>query len=173
MVCDRCIAAVRAELIKLHLTPLQITLGEALISEETPGEEVISALDKVLLKLGFERIDDPKILLVEKVKTIVVETIHHTSEETQRHNWSDIIAKQVHYDYKYLSKLFSSEEGITIENFIIRQKIEKVKELIRKGELTFSEIAWRLGYSSAAHLSSQFKKVTGMTPSEFKKPEHS
>ena len=123
----------------------------------------------VLERLGFERIDDRKARLIESVKSKIIQMIHHSDKVNMKFNWSDVLAEELHYEYNYLSNLFSSVEGITLEQYIIRQKIEKVKELLFYDELSLSEIADRLDYSSVAHLSSQFKKVTGFTPSELKK----
>lgn len=167
MVCPRCVAAVKHILGEEGLNPKNISLGEVnLIEDELPKEKMVS-LDEKLLKAGFERIDDKKSRLIEKIKNIVVEKVHYTSGQLNL-NWSDIITDSLPYDYKYLSNLFSSVEGITIEQYIIRQKVEKAKEFILYDELNLSEISYRLGYSSIAHFSSQFKKVTGMTPSAFK-----
>ncbi len=156
------------ELEKLGLEAEQITLGEVTLKEE-PSVANLLALDQVLVKLGFERIDDRKARLIESIKKLVIEEIHHKSQRTKKLNWSALLADQIHYEYNYLSSLFSAVEGITLEQYIIQQKIEKVKELLFYDELTLSQIADRLDYSSVAHLSAQFKKVTGMTPSELKK----
>ena len=121
-----------------------------------------------LASLGFEVLDDNRKRLIEKIKNLIVEQVHHT-EIDEKHNFSDILSKKLNKDYSYLSGLFSEVEGITIEKYIINQKIEKVKELIIYDELNLSEIAFKLGYSSIAHLSAQFKKVTGLTPTHFKR----
>jgi AraC family transcriptional regulator len=169
MVCDRCISAVRQELDKHGLHPERITLGEVQLKEETLSENQQRALDEGLLQLGFERIDDRKGRMIESIKNKVIEMIHRSDKVQVRSNWSTVLAEELHHDYSYLSTLFSGIEGITLEQYIIRQKIEKVKELLLYDELTLSEIAYRLGYSSVAHLSGQFKKVTGYTPSALKK----
>lgn len=169
MVCQRCIMAVRAEAEKLGITPIDIQLGEMTIHQPSVKPDTLDTLKNSLHKLGFEIIDDKRSRLVERVKTIVIERIHHTADGEARNNWSDLIASGLHYEYNYISNLFSSVEGITIEQFIIRQKIEKVKELLFYDELTLSEIAYRMGYSSGAYLTNQFKKVTGMTPGLFRK----
>jgi AraC family transcriptional regulator len=168
MVCDRCKLVVKQELDKLGLSPERVTLGEVII----PGEitpDVQKKLDTALLDLGFERIDDRKARLIESIKNTVIELIHRADPANRKFNWSDILSDRLHYEYNYLSNLFSSVEGITLEQYIIRQKIEKVKELLFYDELTLSEIAHKMGYSSVAHLSGQFKKITGFTPSELKK----
>jgi AraC-like DNA-binding protein len=118
---------------------------------------------------GFELIDDKKGQLIDDIKTIIIELIHYQREIDEHINFSDYISKEVGYDYSYLSNLFSIVEGTTIEKYIIHQKIEKAKELLVYDELTLSEISWQPGYSSVQHLSRQFKKTTGLTPSHFKK----
>lgn len=168
MVCDRCKLVVKQELEKLHLNPEKVALGEVAVSGEIQTE-ILDQLDKNLLSLGFERIDDRKARLIENIKKVVIELIHYGDPGNRKFNWSDILSDRLHYDYNYLSNLFSSVEGITLEQYIIRQKIEKVKELLLYDELTLSEIAHKLGYSSVAHLSGQFKKITGLTPSDMKK----
>lgn len=169
MVCNRCIVAVKLELEQQGLHPEKVTLGEATIKEDHLSEAQQDQLDAALVNLGFERIDDRKGRLVEAIKKLVIQKIHHTNKVDLKLNWSSVLADELHYDYNYLSNLFSSMEGITLEQYIIRQKIERVKELLFYDELNLSEIADRLGYSSVAHLSSQFKKITGLTPSELKK----
>lgn len=168
MVCDRCIMVVTQQLEKLGLVPQKVELGEVTV-QGSITQDVQKQLDDALLSLGFERIDDRKARLIENIKKIVIELIHYGDPKNRKFNWSDILADRLHYDYNYLSNLFSSVEGITLEQYIIRQKIEKVKELLFYDELNLSEIAHKLGYSSVAHLSGQFKKVTGFTPSELKK----
>lgn len=168
MVCDRCKMVVRQEIEKLGLQPERVDLGEVEISGDIP-EDIQKQLDGTLLSLGFERIDDRKARLIENIKNKVIDMIHHTDHVNLKYNWSAILSEALHYEYNYLSSLFSSVEGITLEQYIIRQKIEKVKELLFYDELNLSEIAHKLGYSSVAHLSGQFKKVTGFTPSELKK----
>lgn len=168
MVCDRCKLVVKQELEKLNLNPESVTLGEVTVSGEL-SPEVQKQLDTALLSLGFERIDDRKARLIESIKNAVIELIHRGDPGNRKFNWSVILSDRLHYEYNYLSNLFSSVEGITLEQYIIRQKIEKVKELLFYDELTLSEIAHKLGYSSVAHLSGQFKKVTGFAPSDLKK----
>lgn len=169
MVCNRCIAAVKQELEHQGLHPEVVSLGEATIAEQQLSDEQQTSLDAALVRLGFERIDDRKGRLIEAIKKSIIQKIHHTNKIDLKLNWSTVLAEEMHYEYNYLSNLFSSMEGITLEQYIIRQKIEKVKELLFYDELTLSEIADRLGYSSVAHLSNQFKKVTGLTPSEMKR----
>jgi AraC-like DNA-binding protein len=159
---------VKGEFEKLGLHPVHTGLGEVLIEEDRIAPETLALLESRLEQLGFEIIDDKRSRIIEKIRTIIIEAIHHNSSPEKKYNWSTMLSDELHYDYNYLSSLFSSVEGITIEQFIIRQKIEKVKEFIVYDELTLSEIADRLGYSSVAHLGNQFKKVTGLTPSEFR-----
>lgn len=172
MVCQRCIAAVKQEFNKVGLEPAGLTLGEVDLTEP-PSDEQLHQLDAGLNALGFERIDDRKARIIEAVKNKIIQLIHHSKEIDRKHNWSTILAEHAHYEYNYLSNLFSSVEGVTLEQYIIRQKIEKAKELLFYDELNLSEIASQLGYSSVAHLSAQFKKVTGMTPSALKKNRQS
>ncbi len=166
MVCNRCILVVKQELEKLSIKSCKVTLGEVETKAELPKEKA-EQLSKNLAALGFELLDNNKQQLIEKIKNIVIKQVHH-NEEDNHHNFSEILSKTLHKDYSYLSSLFSEVEGITIEKYIINQKIERVKELIIYDELSLSEIAYKLGYSSVAHLSNQFKKVTGLTPSHFK-----
>lgn len=168
MVCNRCIWAVQRELKKLGLKPLKVTLGEALV-EGTLDEEILHQIDKNLHNIGFELIDDKKSRLIESIRTEVISYIHYDPELVGNINFSDYLSQKLGYDYSYLSSLFSSVEGITIEKYIILQRIEKVKELLIYNELTLSEIAYRTGYSSVQHLSNQFRKIIGMSPSMFKK----
>jgi AraC-like DNA-binding protein len=166
MVCPRCIAAVQQLLAEMHLQPLSVTLGEAKTAAEPKGEQ-LALLREKLNTLGFELLDDSKDLLVERIKAIIIKHIHHTDSGAVV--FSELLTSELHKDYSGLSKLFSAHEGITIEHFIILQKTEKVKELLQYNQLTLSEIAHRLGYSSVAHLSAQFRKVTGITPTHFRK----
>jgi AraC family transcriptional regulator len=169
MVCNRCVMVVQQELEKLDLHPEKISLGEVVLKEEKLSPETLTHLDASLMALGFERIDDRKSRLIESIKKTVIELIHHANPGDRKFNWSTLLSEALHYEYNYLSTLFSSVEGITLEQYIIRQKIERAKELLFYDELSLSEIASQLGYSNVAHLSSQFKKVTGLTPSELKK----
>ncbi|WP_207493762.1 helix-turn-helix domain-containing protein [Aridibaculum aurantiacum] len=167
MVCNRCINVVEQELQKLQIGSCKVTLGEVETSEVLPKEK-IEQLEKNLQVYGFELLDNSKQQLIEKIKNIIIQQVHY-KQDGNNLNFSDILSKSLHKDYSYLSSLFSEVEGITIEKYLINQKIEKVKELIIYDELSLSEIAYQLGYSSIAHLSSQFKKVTGLTPTHFKK----
>jgi len=169
MVCNRCIMVVKQEFEKQGLHPETISLGEVNIKEQQLSAAQLETLDTALKTLGFERIDDRKARLIESIKNKIIQTIHHNDKVNLKVNWSSVLSDEMHYEYNYLSNLFSSVEGITLEQYIIRQKIEKVKELLFYDEYTLSEIADRLGYSSVAHLSGQFKKITGFTPSELKK----
>ncbi|WP_337872326.1 AraC family transcriptional regulator [Ignavibacterium sp.] len=167
MVCNRCIKVVKEELEKLGYRVHSIILGEATIQTENKLE--FDLINKVLNENGFELIDSRHSRIIEKIKIIVIETIRDMSEgKLEEVSFTDCLQDNLNLSYQYLSTLFSSSEGITIEKFIILQKIEKVKELIVYDELSLSEIAYRLGYSSVQHLSSQFKKITGLTPSHFK-----
>lgn len=168
MVCTRCIKVVKDELEKLNIDIETIELGHVSVSS-TLDTTQLSEIRSVLHQNGFELIDDKKSQLIDRIKTLIIERIHHGKEMPETTNCSDIITSAIGYDYSYLSHLFSSAEGITIEKYIINQKIEKAKELLIYNELTLSEIAYQLGYSSVQHLSGQFKKITGLTPSAFKK----
>ena len=166
MVCERCKTAVLGVLEKQNLKVLNIQLGEVEIKEELlPGK--LKILDDSLRALGFEIIDDRKSQLIEKIKNHIIELIHY-NEENIKVNISLYISTHLHYDYNYLSNLFSEVEGITIEKYFIAQKIEKVKELLKYEELNLSQIADKLGYSSVSYLSNQFKKQTGLSPSFYK-----
>ncbi|NOX85038.1 MAG: helix-turn-helix transcriptional regulator [Chlorobi bacterium] len=168
MVCNRCIWAVQRELKKLGLKPMKVVLGEAVVDGEI-DEEMTRQIDQNLHKIGFELIDDKKSRLIESIRTEVINYIHYDPERVGNINFSDHLSEKLGYDYSYLSSLFSVVEGITIEKYIILQRIEKVKELLIYDELTLSEIAYRTGYSSVQHLSNQFRKVIGMNPSAFKR----
>ena len=169
MVCNRCVMVVKQELERQGLHPEKISLGEVTIKEDNLTDTQQDKLNSALITLGFERIDDRKARLIEAIKNKIINMIHHTDKVDTKFNWSSVLSEEMHYEYNYLSNLFSSVEGITLEQYIIRQKIEKVKELLFYDELNLSEISNKLGYSSVAHLSGQFKKVTGFTPSEMKK----
>ncbi len=157
---------VKDELIKFGVYPTSVELGEIEIKEELNNEKK-THLNKVLQSFGFELIDDKKSRLIEKIKNTIVELVHY-SEDQLKTKFSEHISKKLHHDYNYMSNLFSEVEGITIEKYLISQKIEKIKELLKYDELSLSEIADRLGYSSVAYLSNQFKKQTGLTPSFYK-----
>jgi len=167
MVCPRCIDTVNQILSDLNMDVNSIKLGEVVISNSIDNNRK-EELKMLLADRGFELLEDGKSRIISKIKAIIVEQIHYSSEELKV-NFSTLLADQLHHDYSYLSRLFSSVEGITIEKFILSQKIEKVKELLFYDEMTLSEIAFQMNYSSTAHLSGQFKKETGMTTSEFKK----
>jgi AraC-like DNA-binding protein len=167
MVCNRCILVVQQELQKLNIDYSKVTLGEVEVADQIPNEK-LKQLGENLASLGFELLDNARQQLIEKIKNIIIQQVHY-NDELNLHNYSEILSKSLHKDYSYLSSLFSDVENITIEKYIINQKIERVKELIIYDELNLSEIAYKLGYSSVAHLSNQFKKVTGLTPSHFKK----
>ncbi len=166
MVCDRCIMVVQNELEKLGLDAKNIKLGEVILSKEITSLEKEN-LSKTLKPLGFEVIDDKKGRIIEKIKNIIIDLVHHQDSDVKT-NLSDVLSDKLHHDYNYLSNLFSEVEGTTIEKYFIAQKVEKVKELLVYDELSLSEIANRLNYSSVAYLSNQFKKVTRLTPSHFK-----
>ena len=166
MVCNRCIMVVQNELDKLDFDVKSIKLGEVILEKEPTAEEK-NNLDKALISLGFELIDDKKSRIIEQIKNIIIELVHHQDNDIKT-NLSDVLSSQLNHEYNYLSNLFSEVEGTTIEKYFIVQKIEKVKELLVYDELSLSEIAFRLNYSSVAYLSNQFKKVTGLTPSYFK-----
>ena len=166
MVCGRCKMVVKDELVKFGLHPTSVELGVVEISDELNNVQK-DELNTVLQSFGFELIDDRKSVLIEKIKSDIVGLVHY-SEDQLKVKFSEYISKKLHHDYTYLSSLFSEVEGITIEKYIINQRIEKVKEMITYDQLSLSEIAYKLGYSSVAHLSNQFKKVTGLTPSHFK-----
>ena len=167
MVCIRCKMVVKSELERLGIRWESVDLGEAIVKDPVSPEQ-LRELNSGLLKSGLELMDDKKSQLIEKMKTIVIEQIHY-SEEPLAVNFSDFLSSKLNYDYTYLSNLFTLTQGMTLEHYIIAHKIEKVKELLVYQELTISEIAFKMNYSSAAHLSKQFKKVTGLTASEFKK----
>jgi len=167
MVCNRCIMVVQNELDKLGLPAISVKLGE-IIFEKEPAFEEKKHLAEALSALGFEMIDDKKSRIIEKIKNTIIELVHHQDNEAKT-NLSDILSTALHHDYNYLSNLFSEVEGTTIEKYFIAQKIERVKELLVYDELSLSEIAFQLNYSSVAYLSNQFKKTTGLTPSHFKK----
>ena len=167
MVCPRCIMAVRKIFQELNYPPAEVTLGEVETIEPVSPEKLLVLREK-LTGFGFELIDDTKSQLIEKIKTLVIELIRYKNEEDIKVNYSAYIESKLNKDYNYLSKLFSDVTGVTIEKYIINQKIERVKELLVYDELSLSEIAWELGYSSVSALSAQFKKITGLTPKHFK-----
>ena len=166
MVCNRCIMVVKSELEKMGYTPLQVELGEATLSKEISDEEKLK-IASMLQGLGFSIIDDKKSRLIERIKTLIIELVHQQNNQLKS-NLSDYLSNRLNHDYTHMTNLFSEVEGTTIEKFFIAQRIEKVKELLVYDELTLSEIAYLMNYSSVSHLSNQFKKVTGLTPSHFK-----
>ena len=168
MVCNRCIRVITEDLEKLGIAIESIELGKVVISGDV-SEEELRQIEKALLSSGFELINDRQHQIIDQVKTIIIEYIHHDKFKPEHINLSDFLEQQVSVNYFSLSKLFSSVEGITIEKYAILQKIERVKELLVYNELSLGEIAFDLGYSSVAHLSGQFKQVTGLTPTAFKK----
>jgi AraC-like DNA-binding protein len=167
MVCNRCKTVVRSELEKLGYHPVMVMLGEAEIIESLNVEQK-RQLNLSLRSHGFELIEDKKARQIEKIKNAVVELVHYTIDQPKV-SISEYLSTTLHQDYSYLSKLFSDIEGTTIEQYLIAQKIEKVKEWLVYDELSLSEIANQMNYSDVAHLSRQFKKVTGLTPSHFKR----
>ena len=167
MVSNRCKMAVREELKKLGLHFIIVDLGEVEIMEDLAGEK-LEQLNIALLKSGFELITDKRAVLIEKIKNTIIEMVHHTHELIKL-NFSDYLSEKLNYDYTYLANLFSEVQGTTIEQFMIHHKIERIKELIIYDELNITGIAWKMNYSSVAHLSNQFKKVTGLSPSHFKR----
>ena len=166
MVCNRCIMVVKNELEKLCFQTLNISLGEVKLKNDLTKIEKTN-LDEHLKTFGFELIDDKKSRLIGQIKSSIIEIIHQNNSELKS-NLSDYLSSKLHHDYTYLSNLFSEVEGTTIEKYFIAQKIEKVKELLVYDELSLSEIAYQMNYSSVGYLSNQFKKVTGLTPTHFK-----
>lgn len=166
MVSNRCKIAVKDALKKLKLHFVVVDLGEVDIMENI-NEEQRAQLKLELFNSGLELMDDKRAMLIEKIKNVIIEMVHY-SEEAIKVNFSDYLSEKLNHDYTYLANLFSEVQGITIEQFIIIHKIERIKELINYGELNITEIAWKMNYSSVAHLSNQFKKVTGLSPSHFK-----
>lgn len=166
MVCNRCISAVQQAMEKEGLGLAHIQLGEVVLTS-IPDNKQLSALKTRLNELGFELLDDQRQQIIERIKNIIVKQVHH-SEEPPKLKLSEILSQNLNKDYSYLSNLFSEVEGITIEKYLINQRIERVKEMLIYDELSLSEIAYKNGYSSVSHLSSQFKKVTGLTPKYFK-----
>jgi AraC-like DNA-binding protein len=170
MVSIRCKMMVKAELEALNLHFRTVELGEIEIIENITPEQRIQ-LKKALALSGLELMDDKKAILIERIKGVIVEMVHY-AEEQPKYKFSEYISEKLQYDYTYLANLFSEVTGTTIENYIISHKIERVKELLIYDELNLTEISYLLNYSSVAHLSMQFKKVTGLTPTFFKKLKH-
>ncbi len=157
---------VREELKKLGLHFMVVDLGEVEIMEDITAEQR-TELQNALLESGLELMDDKRAILIEKIKNVIIDMVHH-SEEVIKTNFSEYLTSKLDYDYTYLANLFSEVQGTTIAQFLISHKVERIKELIIYDELSISEIAWKMNYSSVAHLSNQFKKVTGLTPSHFR-----
>jgi|ERR1019366_2078904 AraC-like DNA-binding protein len=166
MVSNRCKMVVREELTKLGLHFIIIDLGEVEIMENISTNQW-EQLKIALLNSGLELMDDKKAVLVEKIKNVIIEMVHYR-DDTIKTNFSDFLSEKLNYNYTYLANLFSEVQGTTIQQFIISNKVERIKELIIYGELSITEIAWEMNYSSVAHLSKQFKEVTGLSPSYFK-----
>lgn len=166
MVSNRCKLAVKEELRKMGLHFIVVDLGEVEIMEDLLPEE-LEELNKGLLASGLELMDDKKAILIEKIINVITEMIHH-SDELPKINYSDHLSKQLKHDYTHLANIFSEVKGISIQQYIIYNKIEKIKELMLYDELNLTEISYKMNYSSVAHLSNQFKKVTGMSPSQYK-----
>lgn len=167
MVCNRCIKVVKDELELLNLKVNDIKLGEVTLAGAISHSD-LSSIKAKLEENGFELLDDKRAQTIEKIKNVIISLIHHNEPAKLNANFSDLIAEKIGQDYNYLSNLFSSTENLTIEKFIILQRIERVKELLVYNEYTLSEIAYQAGYSSVQHLSAQFKKITGLTPGHFK-----
>ena len=166
MVTIRCRMVVKSELEKLGLQYTTVDLGEAEITDKATPEQ-LDKLAHALKKTGLELMDDKKSILVEKVKAVIIELVHYNDDQLKV-NLSDYLTEKLSFNYTYLANLFSEVKGTTIEHFYLAHKIEKVKELLVYDELSLTEIAYKLNYSSVAHLSNQFKKMTGLTPSHFK-----
>ena len=166
MVSLRCKMMVKEELKKLGLHFIVVDLGEVEIMETLTAEQR-EQLKSALLLSGLELMDDTKAVLIEKIKNVIIEMVHY-ADDLPEMNYSVVISEKLNHHYTYLSNIFSEVKGITIQQFIILNKVERIKELIIYGELNMTEIAWKLNYSSVAHLSNQFKKITGLSPSHFK-----
>ena len=166
MVCNRCVLVVTEMLKGLHLTPLNVELGKAVVQEELKPDDWKN-IKEALEKYGFEWIDDKRMRIIEQIRTAIIELVHY-EDNASKLKLSEYLKEKCHYDYSFLSKLFSEVNGVSIEKYYIAQKVERIKELLIYYELSISEIADLLQYSSVAHLSTQFRNVTGMTPSQFK-----
>jgi AraC-like DNA-binding protein len=167
MVSNHCKIAVKAELKKLGLHYIVVDLGEIEIMEEISADQR-EQLKVALLNAGFELMDDKRAVLIERIINVIIEMVHHTTEMIKI-NFSDYLSEKLNHDYTYLSNIFSEVKGITIQQFIIIHKVERIKELLMYDELNLTEISYLLNYSSVAHLSNQFKKITGLSPSHFKR----
>jgi len=170
MVCIRCKMVVKSELQKLGIHQARVELGEVETREDITPEQ-LEKLDKALKNTGLELMDDKKSILVEKIKAVIIELVHYNEDEIKISH-SDFVSKKLNQNYAYLAHLFSEVKGMTIEKFYLVHKIEKVKELLVYDDLSLTEIAYRLQYSSVAHLSNQFKKMTGLSPAHFKELRH-
>ena len=166
MVCDRCKMVVKAELEKLGFNPIAVELGEVTFPEPISTNDKERIAER-LNPMGFDLLEDKKMQLAEQIKTLIINLVHY-NQDTLKVNLSAYLSNQLNAEYNHISSIFSEVEGQTIEKYFIAQKIEKAKEMLSYGELTLSQIAYQLNYSSVAHLSTQFKKVTGTTPSEYK-----
>lgn len=166
MVSNRCKLAVKEALKNLELHYVVVDLGEVDIMENISAEQR-TQLKIALLNSGLELMDDRRAVLIERIKNVIIQMVHHT-DELPATNFSVFLSEKLNHDYTYLANLFSEVQGTTIEQFIISHKVERIKELIIYGELNITEIAWKMNYSSVAHLSNQFKKITGLTPTHFK-----
>ncbi len=166
MVSQRCKMMVKEELKKLGLHFIVVDLGEVEIMEDISDRQR-ELLKAALLESGLELMDDKKAVLIERIKNAIIQMVHHT-EESIKVNFSDYLSEKLKHDYTYMSNMFSEVQGTTIEQFIILHKVERIKELIIYDELNITEIAFRMNYSSVAHLSNQFKKITGLSPMHFK-----
>jgi len=167
MVSTRCKIAVKEVFRNLGLVYSNVELGEVEIAEILTDEK-LKDLKISLLNIGFELIEDRRAILIERIKNIVIDMVHHSDSQIKI-NFSDYLSERLKYDYTYMANVFSEEQGVSIEQFIISHKVERIKEYIIYDELNMTEIAFKMNYSSVAHLSGQFKKVTGLTPSYFKK----
>lgn len=167
MVCDRCILIVRQQLESFGFKVNEISLGKIDIVP-VPAASQLQDINTALTGLGFELMDKEKDQLVEQIKTQVIDLVHYSDLNEIHQSLTQLIADKLNKDYAYLSRQFSEAEDLTIEKYIIQQKVEKVKELLEYGELNLNEIAFKMGYSSSAHLSTQFKSLTGLTPSKYK-----
>ena len=167
MVSNRCKIAVKEVFRNLGLVYRNVELGEVEIAEIITDEK-LKDFKISLLNIGFELIEDRRAILIERIKNIVIDMVHHSDSQIKV-NFSDYLSEKLKYDYTYMANVFSEEQGVSIEQFIISHKVERIKEFIIYDELNMTEIAFKMNYSSVAHLSGQFKKVTGLTPSYFKK----
>lgn len=168
MVCGRCLKVVREVMNKNELNVSSIELGKVNIENDLSDSQLLK-IRQDLQSEGFDLVDDQKAMLVQSIKNLIIEQVHYGELDEMKENFSRYLSSKLHRDYNYLSNLFSSTQNITIEHFILLQKVEKIKELLVYDEKSVSEIAYSLGYSSPAHLSNQFKKMTGFSPSEFKR----